>query len=241
MLTVKDLHSYYDKAHILHGVSLNVEDRQVVCLIGKNGMGKSTAVKSIMGIAPPQVKGGHIAFDSRDITHWPSNRVARLGISYVPEERRIFPLLTVQENLTLGLDVVGALRGEKEQALRKIYEYFPRLQERLGQLGEGLSGGEQQMLAIARAMIMKPRLILMDEPTEGLMPLLVQEIKRIILTLKQEADLGVAGRAERRHGPRCERRRLCDGEGFDPVSWDAEGLSGGCRPDEGIVGRVRRF
>ena len=186
MLTVKDLHSYYDKAHILHGISLNVEERQVVCLIGKNGMGKSTTVKSIMGIVPPQVKGGQITFDGNDITHWPSNRVARLGISYVPEERRIFPLLTVQENLTLGLDVVGAANGEKEQALGKIYEYFPRIHERLGQLGEGLSGGEQQMLAIARAMIMRPRLILMDEPTEGLMPLLVKEIKKIILTLKQD-------------------------------------------------------
>jgi branched-chain amino acid transport system ATP-binding protein len=185
MLTVKDLHSYYDKAHILQGVSLNVDEGQVVCLIGKNGMGKSTTVKSIMGIAPPQIKSGQIMFEDREITRWPSNKVSRLGISYVPEERRIFPLLTVQENLTLGLDVVGAARDEKTKALEKIFEYFPKILERLNQLGEGLSGGEQQMLAIARAMIVKPRLILMDEPTEGLMPLLVQEIKRIILTLKQ--------------------------------------------------------
>ena len=185
MLTVQDLHSYYDKAHILQGVSLQVDESQVVCLIGKNGMGKSTTVKSIMGIAPPQVKSGEITFEGRKITRWPSNKVSRLGISYVPEERRIFPLLTVQENLTLGLDVVGATKDEKKDALGKIYEYFPRIHERLNQLGEGLSGGEQQMLAIARAMIMKPRLILMDEPTEGLMPLLVQEIKKIILALKE--------------------------------------------------------
>jgi branched-chain amino acid transport system ATP-binding protein len=185
MLTVKDLHSYYDKAHILQGVSLNVDEGQVVCLIGKNGMGKSTTVKSIMGISPPQIKSGQIMFEGREITRWPSNKVSRLGISYVPEERRIFPLLTVRENLTLGLDVVGAAKDEKTNALEKIFEYFPRIHERLNQLGEGLSGGEQQMLAIARAMIMKPRLILMDEPTEGLMPLLVQEIKKIILTLKQ--------------------------------------------------------
>lgn len=185
MLAVRDLHSYYYKAHILQGVSLNVEEGQVVCLIGKNGMGKSTTVKSIMGIAPPQIKSGQIMFEGREITRWPSNKVSRLGISYVPEERRIFPLLTVRENLTLGLDVVGAARDEKTNALEKIFESFPRIHERLNQLGEGLSGGEQQMLAIARAMIMKPRLILMDEPTEGLMPLLVQEIKKIILTLKQ--------------------------------------------------------
>jgi len=186
MLTVKDLHSYYDKAHILQGVSFNVDEGQVVCLIGKNGMGKSTTVKSIMGIAPPQIKSGQITFDARDITHLASNKVSQLGVSYVPEERRIFPLLTVRENLTLGLDVVGVSKDEKAKALSRIFEYFPRIQERLNQLGEGLSGGEQQMLAIARAMIMKPRLILMDEPTEGLMPLLVQEIKEIIATLKQE-------------------------------------------------------
>jgi branched-chain amino acid transport system ATP-binding protein len=185
MLTVKELHSYYDKAHILQGVSLQVDEGQVVCLLGKNGMGKSTTVKSIMGIAPPQIKSGQIMFEGREITRWPSNKVSRLGISYVPEERRIFPLLTVRENLTLGLDVVGAARDERTNALEKIFEYFPKILERLNQLGEGLSGGEQQMLAIARAMIVKPRLILMDEPTEGLMPLLVQEIKRIILTLKQ--------------------------------------------------------
>ena len=185
MLTVKDLHSYYDKAHILQGVSLQVNEGQVVCLLGKNGMGKSTTVKSIMGITPPQIKSGKIIFDGREITHWPANRISRLGVSYVPEERRIFPLLTVRENLSLGLEIVGATKDEKTNALAKIFEYFPKIQERLNQLGEGLSGGEQQMLAIARAMIMKPRLILMDEPTEGLMPLLVQEIKKIILALKQ--------------------------------------------------------
>jgi branched-chain amino acid transport system ATP-binding protein len=184
MLTVKDLHSYYDKAHILQGVSLKVDQGQVACLLGKNGMGKSTTVKSIMGITPPQIRSGQIIFEEREITRWPSNKVSRLGISYVPEERRIFPLLTVRENLTLGLDIAGATRDEKMNALEKIYESFPRIHERLNQLGEGLSGGEQQMLAIARAMVMKPRLILMDEPTEGLMPLLVQEIKKIILALK---------------------------------------------------------
>lgn len=186
MLTVRDLHSYYDKAHILQGISLQVDEGQVVCLLGKNGMGKSTTVKSIMGIAPPNIKSGQIIFEGREITRWPSNKVSRLGISYVPEERRIFPLLTVRENLTLGLEAVGVARDEKTNAQEKIFEYFPRIHERLNQLGEGLSGGEQQMLAIARAMIMKPRLILMDEPTEGLMPLLVQEIKKIILTLKQD-------------------------------------------------------
>lgn len=186
MLIVRDLHSYYSKAHILQGISLTVNEGQVVCLIGKNGMGKSTTVKSIMGIDPPQIKSGQITFDGRDITRWPSYKVSRLGISYVPEERRIFPLLTVRENLSLGLDVMGGERAEQKKALEEIFGHFPRLHERLNQLGEGLSGGEQQMLAIARAVIMKPRLILMDEPTEGLMPLLVQEIKKIILMLKQK-------------------------------------------------------
>jgi branched-chain amino acid transport system ATP-binding protein len=148
-------------------------------------MGKSTVMKSIMGISPPTVRSGKIRFGDAEITHWLAYRVSRLGIAYVPEDRRIFPLLTVQENLRIGLDVFGMAKGMKENMLEKIYGYFPRLEQRLGQLGESLSGGEQQMLAIARAMVMNPRLILMDEPTEGLMPLLVEEIKEIIKVLKQ--------------------------------------------------------
>jgi branched-chain amino acid transport system ATP-binding protein len=159
----------------------------VVALLGKNGMGKSTAMKSIMGISPPAVRSGKIRFGDTEITHWPAYRVSRLGIGYVPEDRRIFPLLTVKENLRIGLDAFGVAKEIKKSTLEKIYGYFPRLEQRLGQLGESLSGGEQQMLAIARAMVMNPRLILMDEPTEGLMPLLVEEIKEIIRVLKQNS------------------------------------------------------
>jgi len=148
-------------------------------------MGKSTTMKSIMGIAPPVVRSGKIRFGGTEITHWHAHKVSRLGIGYVPEDRRIFPLLTVQENLRIGLDVFGVAKEMKKSILERIYGYFPRLGQRLSQLGESLSGGEQQMLAIARAMVMDPRLILMDEPTEGLMPLLVEEIKEIIKVLKQ--------------------------------------------------------
>jgi branched-chain amino acid transport system ATP-binding protein len=164
---------------------LEVKDGEVVVLLGKNGMGKSTAMKSIMGISPPAVRSGKIRFGDTEITHWLAYRVSRLGIGYVPEDRRIFPLLTVKENLRIGLDVFGVVKEMKKNMLEKIYGYFPRLEQRLSQLGESLSGGEQQMLAIARAMVMNPRLILMDEPTEGLMPLLVEEIKEIIKVLRQ--------------------------------------------------------
>lgn len=159
----------------------------MVALLGKNGMGKSTAMKSIMGISPPAVRSGKIRFGDTEITHWHAYKVSRLGIGYVPEDRRIFPLLTVKENLRIGLDVFGMPKEIKKSTLERIYGYFPRLEQRLGQLGESLSGGEQQMLAIARAMVMNPRLILMDEPTEGLMPLLVEEIKEIIRVLKQNS------------------------------------------------------
>jgi len=164
---------------------LEVKDGEVVALLGKNGMGKSTAMKSIMGISPPAVRSGKIRFGDTEITHWHAYKVSRLGIGYVPEDRRIFPLLTVKENLRIGLDAFGVAKEIKKRTLEKIYGYFPRLEQRLSQLGESLSGGEQQMLAIARAMVMNPQLILMDEPTEGLMPLLVEEIKEIIKVLKQ--------------------------------------------------------
>jgi len=161
-----------------------VNDGEVVGLLGRNGVGKSTLLKSILGIKPPTIKGGKVLFNDRDITRTETNEISLLGVGYVPEERRIFPHLKVLENLSLGLDVRGKKFAEKEEALEDIYAHFPQLAERKKQLGESLSGGEQQILAIARAMLMDPALILMDEPTEGLMPSLVKEIANIIGVLK---------------------------------------------------------
>lgn len=163
-----------------------MKNNEVVGLLGKNGMGKSTLLKGIMGIVPPVVREGKILFKNEDITRTEPNKISMRGLAYVPEERRIFPQLTVLENLSLGLDVRGKSTVEKSEALEEIYQHFPVLASRRKQLGESLSGGEQQMLAVARAMLMVPDLILMDEPTEGLMPLLVKKIKSIIMQLKKK-------------------------------------------------------
>jgi len=178
------VHAYYGKSHIVHGVDLEVNEGEVVGLLGRNGVGKSTLLKGIMRVVPPNVPEGKIAFKDRDITRIEPHKVSLLGVGYVPEERRIFPHLNVIENLSLGLDVQGKSTPEKKEVLEEIYAHFPRLAERKKQLGESLSGGEQQMLAIARTMAMRPELILMDEPTEGLMPLLVKEIANILRVLK---------------------------------------------------------
>lgn len=170
----------------MRGVNLEVKKSEVLGLLGRNGMGKSTLLKSIMGIVPPKLEKGKIYFKKRDLTALEAHQIARQGIGYVPEERRIFPQLSVLENLSVGLDVLGKSAGEKKTALAEIYSHFPGLAERTHQAGESLSGGEQQMLAIARAMLMKPDLILMDEPTEGVMPLLVKEIEQIIQVQKSQ-------------------------------------------------------
>lgn len=185
-LRINNIHSFFGKSHIVYGANLTLNEGEVVGLLGRNGMGKTTLLKSIIGVVPPIVKEGKILFKDQDITHVETSRISRLGIGYVPEDRRIFPHLTVLENLSLGLDVLGKSSTEKKEALEEIYFHFPRLAERKKQLGESLSGGEQQMLAIARAMLMDACLILMDEPTEGLMPALVKEIGHIIRVLKEK-------------------------------------------------------
>src|SRR5207248_3522305 len=184
LLRVEDIHTYYGKSHILHGVSLEVGHGEVVGLLGRNGVGKSTSLKAIAGLVRPSA--GRLVFDGRPITNLPAHRLARLGIGYVPEDRRIFPLLTVTENLRTGLDRHGVTPARKKQLLDKVYGYFPVLAERRNQAGGTLSGGEQQMLAIARAMMLEPKIILLDEPTEGLMPRMVAEILRIIDVLHRE-------------------------------------------------------
>src|SRR6266568_4761453 len=184
LLVVEDIHSYYGKSHILHGISLEVGRGEVVGLLGRNGVGKSTTLKAIAGLIHPSA--GRVVFDGRPTTGMPAHRVARLGIGYVPEDRRIFPLLTVTENLRTGLDRHGVGKARKQELLDKVYGYFPVLAERRSQPGGTLSGGEQQMLAIARAMMLEPKIILLDEPTEGLMPRMVSQIRQIIDVLHQE-------------------------------------------------------
>jgi len=184
MLALHDVHTYYGKSHVLHGVSIEVGPGEVVGLLGRNGVGKSTTLKTIMGIVRPAQ--GRVVFEDHDVGGMPPYRVARIGIGYVPEDRRIFRLLTVLENLRTGLDRQGVTDARREALLEKIYVNFPVLRERRHQAGGTLSGGEQQMLAIARAMMLEPKVILLDEPTEGLMPRMVGQIHEIIRVLHGE-------------------------------------------------------
>ena len=178
MLKIEDLHTYYGNSYILQGISLHVEKGEIVTLLGRNGMGKSTTIKSIIGMVRP--RAGKIVFKDREIQNLPSHEIARRGIGLVPEDRRIFPGLTVLENLNL------AVRGEGGWELEKVFEFFPKLKERVNNKGFELSGGEQQMLAIARVLRMKTDLILLDEPTEGLAPLLVRAIEDILKEIKRQ-------------------------------------------------------
>jgi len=184
LLRIEGIHTYYGKSHILDGVSLAIGRGEVVGLLGRNGVGKSTTLKAIAGLVHPSQ--GEISFEGRSIVRLPPHSVARLGIAYVPEERRIFPFLTVLENLRTGLDRHGVGKARKTELLDKAYANFPLLAERRGQLGGTLSGGEQQMLAIARAMMLEPKIILLDEPTEGLMPRMVSQILEIVQVLRGE-------------------------------------------------------
>lgn len=179
MLDVAGLHTYYGASHILFAVSLHVERGEVVCLLGRNGAGKTTTLKSIMGAAPP--KRGHVRFKGEEVAGRPPYVLARKGIGYVPDDRRIFADLTVAENLEIAArNPAGS--GRWDQA--RVYELFPALGERAARKGGHLSGGEQKMLAIARSLMGNPDLLLLDEPMEGLAPLLVRALEERILTLK---------------------------------------------------------
>jgi branched-chain amino acid transport system ATP-binding protein len=173
MLIVDNIHTYYGDAHVLHGVSLKVKRGQIVTLLGRNGAGKSTTLKSIMGIVP--VRFGSVRFLDRNIAEQPCEEVARLGVAYVPEERGIIPNLTVGENLRLGILGSGGL-VEAAERYAEAFKYFPALKPMFSRRGGHLSGGEQQMLALARAVVARPALMLVDEPTEGLSPLLVKNL-----------------------------------------------------------------
>jgi branched-chain amino acid transport system ATP-binding protein len=184
LVRVEGLHTYYGKSHILHGVSLAVGRGEVVGLLGRNGVGKSTTLKTIIGLVA--AAKGDIVYEGRSIVALPPHKLAKIGIGYVPEDRRIFRLLTVMENLRTGFDRPGVSEARKKELLDKAFSYFPRLAERRNQAGGTLSGGEQQMLAIARAMMLEPKIILLDEPTEGLMPRMVSQIREIIEVLHKE-------------------------------------------------------
>jgi branched-chain amino acid transport system ATP-binding protein len=184
MLDIRNLHTYYGTSHIIQGIELSVKDGEVVGVFGRNGVGKSTLLKTIAGWIKPA--NGDITFNGGRIDGHTPDRIARCGIGLVPEDRRIFPGLTVEENLTLGfLQVPGRSKADNRAALNRIYERFPRLHERREQNGTTLSGGEQQMLAMARVMIGKPSLLLIDEPSEGLAPMIVADLFAIVREMKQ--------------------------------------------------------
>ena len=182
MLETKDLNAWYGRSHVLQGVSLNVGLGEVVCMIGRNGAGKTTTLRTIMGLVAR--REGSILFQGKDILNEPTHLRFALGLAFVPEERRIVPGLTVQENLRLGL-VASENRTREAEVIDRIAETFPRLRERLQQAADTLSGGEQQMLAIARAMVSDPRMIMLDEPSEGIMPILVDEMFELFVRMKQ--------------------------------------------------------
>ena len=182
MLEVQDLYVSYGMMEVLHGVDINVQDGELISVIGPNGAGKTTLIKAIMGLVKP--KSGKILYNGQDITHLPAHKRAGLGIGYVPEGRHVFGRLTVEENLT-----IGAYSSSDKEKLKKnigmVYEIFPRLAERKGQLARTMSGGEQQMLAIGRALTLSPRLLLIDEVSMGLMPIMVNTCFKVIHDLNQ--------------------------------------------------------
>jgi len=179
MLELDDVHAYYGDSHVLHGVSMRVAPGECVALLGRNGAGKTTTVLTIMGYLVP--RPGRVTYDGAPLNGLPPHAIARRGFGFVPQERGIFPSLTVEENLT-----VAARRGDGRWTLALAYELFPRLAERKANLGFQLSGGEQQMLSIARALMLNPKVILLDEPSEGLAPMIVEEIVQVMRKLKGE-------------------------------------------------------
>jgi len=184
LLEVSDLNTYYGASHVLQDMSLAIDQGELVALLGRNGMGKSTTLKSIMGLVKP--KSGTVIYRGKDVTGYPPYRVARAGIGYIPEDRRIFPTLSVRDNLAMGVKG-GRIDKSNPDAwsFERIYEHFPVLKTRISQKGSHLSGGEQQMLSISRSLMGNPQLILVDEPTEGLAPFLVREVRDMLADINE--------------------------------------------------------
>jgi branched-chain amino acid transport system ATP-binding protein len=178
VLRANEVHSYYGKSHILHGVSLEVNEGEIVAVLGRNGAGKTTTVRSLVGLTPP--RQGTVEIFGNDTTRWPAHRIAGIGVGYVPEGRKIFGPLTVLENLK----VPQARPGPWD--LDRVFKLFPRLAERRSQLGRQLSGGEQEMLSIARPLLLNPRVMLLDEPSQGLAPLVVREVMQVVTRMREE-------------------------------------------------------
>ena len=180
MLEIRDLHSFYGDAHILRGVSLDVPQGRVVALLGRNGMGKTTLIRSVMALAPPRVTQGNVRYRGTELRGLTPHAIAQKRIGLVPQGRRLFPSLTVVEHLTM----LSVRRGAR-WTMERVFELFPRLAERRGHRGTQLSGGERQMLAIGRALMLDPELLLMDEPSEGLAPVMVRHLESIVKELKE--------------------------------------------------------
>ena len=188
MLQVQDVNVYYGESQILHSIGLEVPPDQVVCLMGRNGVGKTTLLKTIMGVLRP--RGGSIRFGGEDVTRRPPNQRAQAGIGYVPQGRGIFPYLSIYENLLMGLE--AAPRGmDAAASLDEVYTTFPVLKQMYKRMAGTLSGGQQQQLAIGRALIRRPTLLVLDEPTEGVQPNIVQEIEQVILSLRERGGLSI--------------------------------------------------
>src|SRR4051812_41084822 len=187
MLSIERASVYYGESRILHDVSLDVQSGQVVCLMGRNGVGKTTLLKAIMGVLKP--RSGSITFDDQDISLVPSHKRARAGIGYVPQGRGIFPYLSVYENLLMGFE--ANRKVNTDEAISEAYALFPILNTMSKRVAGTLSGGQQQQLAIARALVRQPKLLLLDEPTEGIQPSIVMEIERVIASLRTQGKMSI--------------------------------------------------
>ncbi|MDB5919360.1 MAG: urtE [Massilia sp.] len=187
MLQVEQLNQYYGSSHTLRGVSLTLKKGECLALLGRNGVGKTTLLKCLMGVLP--VANGKVTWNGRDITRLKPHQRAKAGIAYVPQGREIFPRLTVEENLLMGMATMSGRHAARVGA--EVLELFPVLGEMLGRRGGDLSGGQQQQLAIARALLSRPQLIILDEPTEGIQPSIIKDIERVIRLLRQRGDIGI--------------------------------------------------